>query len=145
MESYADACTEVYIILSYLNENEYKKIPNNIIKVIEDNRNLEYVYKYDEKLELRQQEMLKKTKAILFNLFRDYLCTEKQRETIKRQQAEERKGNELKKIEQYGSKEIFKEKERKSNIENMQQENTESNNISMVEYKERFLQKLLIE
>ena len=89
--------------------------------------------------------MLKKTKAILFNLFRDYLCTEKQRETIKRQQAEERKGNELKKIEQYGSKEIFKEKERKSNIENMQQENTESNNISMVEYKERFLQKLLIE
>ena len=143
MESYADACTEVYTILSYLNENEYKKIPNNIIKVIEDNRNLEYVYKYDEKLELKQQELLKETKAILFNLFRDYLCTEKQREIIKKQQTEEREKNELKKIAKYGSKEIFNNKESKTNIENMQQENTESKNISIVKYKESLFIKII--
>ena len=143
MESYADACTEVYTILSYLDEDEYKKIPNNIIKAIENNRNLEYVYKYDKELELKQQTMLKETKAILFNLFRDYLCTEKQREIIKKQQAEERKDNELKKIELYGSKEIFKKQEKELSVENMQQENTESKNISIVKYKESLFIKII--
>ena len=143
MENYADACTEVYTILSYLNENEYKKIPNNIIKVIENNRNLEYVYKYNEELELKQQELLKETKAILFNLFRDYLCTEKQREIIKKQQAEERKDNELKKIELYGSKEIFKKQEKELSVEEMKQENTDIKNISMVKYKESLFIKII--
>ena len=90
MSNYNNACTEVYTILEYLNEDEYKKIPTKVIKAIEASRNLQYYYEFDEMLELRQQKMLKETKAILYNLFRDYLCTKQQQEIIKRQQMEER-------------------------------------------------------
>lgn len=143
MDNYADACTEVYTLLKYLKEDEYKKIPHKIIKVIEDNRNPEYIYKYDNELQLKQQEMLTTTKAILFNIFRDYLCTEKQRETIKSQQLEERKKNELKKIELYGSEEIFKKKEKEVNNESLQLGNIERNNISMTEYKQSVFTKII--
>lgn len=37
MNNYNDACTEVYTILSCLDEIEYKKIPSEIIEAIKLN------------------------------------------------------------------------------------------------------------
>ena len=59
-------------------------------------------------MEPREQKLLKETKAILFNLFRDYLANSKQRETIIKMQNEERnKQNEIKKLK-YNVDDIFK-------------------------------------
>ena len=143
MSNYNNACTEVYTILDYLDENEYKKIPFKVIKAIESSRNLQYEYELDERLELRQQKMLKETKAILYNLFRDYLCTEKQREIIKRQQSEERQNKEIRKTKKYNPKDIFKGKITEQTTETIQQENTVDNAVSMVEYKERFFTRII--
>ena len=63
--------------------------------------NKEYEYKIKEELELKEQPMLPETKAILFNLFRDYLATPKQKEKIIKMQNDERQKNELKKQKQY--------------------------------------------
>ena len=53
------------------------------------------------------------TKAILFNFFRDYLCTEKQRETIIKIQNKQRLNLEEQKKKNYPtSNSIFKEKEK---------------------------------
>ena len=90
MNKYAKAYTEVYEILSYLKKEDYDKIPEEIIIAIKENRDNNYVYEMNENIDLESQEMLRETKAILFNLFRDYLCTEEQRETIIAMQAEER-------------------------------------------------------
>lgn len=90
MNKYAKAYTEVYEILSYLKKEDYDKIPEEIITAIKENRDVNYVYEMNEDIDLESQEMLRETKAILFNLFRDYLCTEEQRETIIAMQAEER-------------------------------------------------------
>lgn len=90
MNKYAKAYTEVYEILSYLKKEDYDKIPEEIITAIKENRDINYVYEMNEDIDLESQEMLRETKAILFNLFRDYLCTEEQRETIIAMQAEER-------------------------------------------------------
>lgn len=73
MNNRKNAYTEVYTILQELNEEEYNKIPLEIIEAIKVNRNEEYEYELDEELELKEQQMLPQTKAILFNLFRDYL------------------------------------------------------------------------
>ena len=72
MNNYNDACMEVSTILSFLNIEEYNKIPKDVIEVIERNKNTEYIFEIDEDIELREQNLLKETKAILFNLFRDY-------------------------------------------------------------------------
>jgi len=106
VNNYNNAFTEVYTILEYLEEDEYEKIPPEILNAISLNRNTEYYYEIDEELELKNQQMLPETKAILFNLFRDYLETPEQKEKIVKMQKEERKRIELNKQEKY-SKDLF--------------------------------------
>ena len=80
---YANAYTEVYEILNCLDEEEYSKIPEELLEVFEENRNLDYEYEVNEEQDLLKQPMLKETKAILLNIFRDYLATPEQKQKIK--------------------------------------------------------------
>lgn len=80
---YANAYTEVYEILNCLDKDEYNKIPVELIEVFEENRNLDYEYEINQEQDLTKQPMLIETKAILLNIFRDYLATPEQRKKIK--------------------------------------------------------------
>ncbi len=79
---YQNAFTEVYEILNYLDEESYNKIPKKVIEAIRENRNLEYNYFIDESIPFGEQKMLVETKAILFNLYRDYLTTTERKNKI---------------------------------------------------------------
>lgn len=136
MSNRNNAYTEVYTILQDLNEEEFNKIPAEIIETIEVNRNEEYEYELDAELELKEQPMLPETKAILFNLFRDYLATPEQREKIIRMQNEERQKNELKKSKMY-STDVFENKEEKKI------ETPEKEIVQLVKYKENIFKKIL--
>ena len=103
-----NAYQEAYTILRELNEEEYSKIPSEVIQALKENRNEEYNYELDEDQELKYQPMLPETKAILFNIFRDYLSTPEQKEKIKKMQSEERAKLEIKKKEQYNTENMFK-------------------------------------
>lgn len=135
MSRYNDAYTEVYEIIELLDKEEYNKIPSEIIKAIKENRNLEYKFKLDEKIELKEQQLLPETKAILFNMFRDYLSTPEQKEIIIKRQAEERKRIEQMKKNEYNSN-LF---EKKSNIN----KNEKIENIELIKYKENIFKKIL--
>ena len=136
MSNRKNAYAEVYTILQELNEEEYNKIPPEVIKTIEANRNEEYEYELDDELELKDQPMLPETKAILFNLFRDYLATSEQRAKIRRMQNEAREKNELKKQQMYNS-DIFVNKSK----ENLTENNNET--MQIVEYKENIFRRIL--
>lgn len=145
MNNRRNAYTEVYTILQDLDEEEYKKIPPEVIKAIKENRNLEYYFELDNDLELKEQTLLPQTKVILFNLFRDYLATSEQKEKIIKMQNEERAKIELKKKQMYNS-EIFPNEE--SRTEEERQENAkdeikekEENSLKLVEYKPSFINK----
>ncbi len=116
MNNYYNALAEVDTILNYLIEEDYNKIPKNIIEAIKKNKNNDYVFQYNENIELKNQELSAETKAILFNLFRDYLCTPEQKEKIKRWQQEDRIKAEKKKNEKYNYEDLFKRKENKISI-----------------------------
>ena len=133
MTKYKNAYTEVYEILEQLDEEEYNKIPFEVITAIRENRNTEYEFELDEELELKEQELLPETKAILFNLFRDYLSTAEQKEKIKKMQAEERQKNEQNKSEQYNS-DLFASKKK---VQDIREEHTE-----LIEYKENILKRI---
>ncbi len=81
-KTYQNAFTEVYEILNYLEEESYNKIPKEVIEAIRENRNLEYYYFIDESIPFAEQKMLPETKAILFNLYRDYLTTKERKNKI---------------------------------------------------------------
>ena len=136
MSNRKNAYAEVYTILQELNEEEYNKIPPEVIKTIEANRNEDYKYELDDELELKDQPMLPETKAILFNLFRDYLATPEQKAKIIRMQNEARQKNELKKQQMYNT-DVFADKPNESLTEN----NNEI--MQIVEYKESIFKRIL--
>ena len=133
MTKYKDAYTEVYEILEQLDEGEYNKIPSEVIITIRENRNTEYEFELDEELELKEQELLPETKAILFNIFRDYLSTPEQKEKIIKMQAEERLKNEQKKAKQYNS-DLFANKQKVQSVER--------EHIELIEYKENIFKRI---
>lgn len=81
-ETYKQAFTEVLEILSYLSKDNYNKISKELINAIESNRDTDYLYYIDTTKSLEEQEMLEETKAILFNIYRDYLADNNTKQQI---------------------------------------------------------------
>ena len=141
MSSYNNACTEVSVILNHLNKDEYNKIPPELIEAIEQNKNNEYEFKFDENTELHKQTLLIETRAILYNIFRDYLATQKQKEKIIEMQKEEReKINEEKKLK-YNTDNIFN-KNTSNTISNIASNATENTALTEIK-KESFIIKIV--
>ena len=136
MENGKNSYTEVYTILQDLDDEEYNKIPPVLIKTLEENMNKDYEYEIDDDLELKDHKMLPETKAILFNLFRDYLATSEQKQKIIKMQNEERTKNELKKQQKYET-DIFKNKKVEQQTNAIQEEK------SLIKYKENIFQKII--
>ena len=136
MNNRRNAYTEVYTILQELNEEEYDKIPSEVIKAIEENMNKQYEYVLDDELELKEHTMLPETKAILFNLFRDYLAMPEQKEKIIKMQNEERQKNELKKQNKYNT-DIFENKKKEKTKQ------IEKSSKDLIKYKENIFSKLV--
>ena len=107
-QTYQRAFTEVYEILIYLDEEYYNKIPTEIIKAIEENRDTEYTFYIDESIPFVEQNLLEETKAILFNLYRDYLAKPEIKDKILQYQKEEKHISEKIKQEKFDYKNIFK-------------------------------------
>lgn len=138
MEKYADALAEVDVILDYLADEDYEKIPKEIIEIIKENKNDDYIFKYDEDVELKDQELLIETKAILYNFFRDYWATPEQKEKIVKWQHEDRIKAEIKKQEEYEYKGLFT----KEKIEDKKTEYVAENKQELVEYKESLFSRI---
>ena len=139
---YKDAFAEVYVILEYLDEEDYEKIPEDLLKVIEKNRNKEYKYEMNDEFDLEKQPMLIETKAILFNIFRDYLSTPEQKEKIIKMQKEDMERLNKKKSEEFeksiAKKQIFEIK--KDDEEGV----CKKENFALVEMKKESLWKKLL-
>ena len=139
MNNRRNAYKEVYIVLQDLNEEEYNKIPPEIIETIKENSNEEYEFVLNDELELKEQLLLPETKAILFNLFRDYLATPVQKEKILKMQSEERKKVEENKKQNYINVDIFK-----TNKHEDIEEETNNKQLQLIQIKEEgFFRKLI--
>ena len=143
MNNRRKAYTEVYTILQDLDEEEYNKIPPEVIETIKENSNEEYEYFLDDELELKDQPMLPETKAILFNLFRDYLATPEQRTKIIKMQNEARQKNELKKQQMYNTDVFANKSINKTTKLNENEVKTNNNEKQIVEYKENIFKRIL--
>ncbi len=133
---YDNAFTEVYTILSYLDIDEYEKIPKEIIEVIENNMNNDYEYEMNEDVDLNKQPMLPETKAILFNLFRDYLSTPEQRKKIINMQKKDMQKIEDDKRKKYSAN-VF------DNVSNDKNTKLENDNESLVKVNNNIFKKIM--
>ena len=113
MSKYTDAFTQVYVILNELDDEDYDKIPPEVIAAIRKNRNKEYQFEIDESIDLKDNNLLPEARALLFKIYRDYLATPEQKQKIIKMQNEERRKRELRKQQQYNT-DVFTNKKQKS-------------------------------
>ena len=107
---------EAYILLGYLEQKDFNKIPKDIIKAIEQNRNREYAYEMDENLELNNQKMMPETKALLFNILTKYILSTDEKNIMMEKQIKNEHKIEMQKIERYNPENLFSKKDAKGNV-----------------------------
>lgn len=113
---------EVDKILNHLKEEDYNKIPKHVIKAIKDNRDLKYIWEYDETKELKEQNISRDTIAMLSYLNMEYLLDAEQKELMERiHELNEQKVNKVNEESSYGS-DIFPKK-----TDNIKKENVIEN------------------
>ena len=76
------AYTEVVKVLNSLPDNDYRKIPEDVMLTLEKNMDTEYEYYVDLRKPLTEWKISEKAQTILAIIFRDYLATKKQKEKI---------------------------------------------------------------
>ena len=146
---YSKCLVQVDEILDYLNPEELKKIPENVRKTIKDNKDKNYEWKYDEGKKLEEQNLNRKSIAILSYLNMEYLLNDEQRKLMGQIHRVNEQKQEEEKRKQYNPENIF---ENKSNIkedktvqvasnESTSKESKESKNLAMTK-KDRWYNKI---
>lgn len=138
LENYKKAFVEVEAVLKCLNYDDYNKIPKNLINEIEKNEDEEYNYEYNENLEYYKWDFMPETKALLYNIFKNYLATEKQIEFLREKERLEINKLEEEKKKKYDVENLFKN----NMVENNQQEKSNKECNKIVKYKESFIKRI---
>lgn len=131
----ANAFTEVDIIIKNLTEELRTKIPNGFIKMIEDNKNENYFFEFDENMPINEQQILEETKTILTIIYKDFLCSQKEKEELNKKMME----NEMIYQDKYSVEKIFENKKEQNEFKI----NRESEQLALVKYKSGIFKKIL--
>lgn len=129
--------TEVVTYLSLLSPEELSKIPKEKIELYVKYMDNSYTYKIDFSKNIKEQQMMEETKAILSNLFRDYFANDYQKERIVAKEKYD-----LEKIEEI-------KREKYNPYKKLEERNTKNENYNIAEtkeiiiYKENFFKKII--
>ena len=127
-ESYKQALAETSTVINFMNEDLVKKIPKDILSLIEVNKDKNYKVNILPEVPIYEQNIKKETKGILAVLYREYICDENERKRLKKEEKEyfERK---------YSVDKLFENRKKTKEIEN--------NNEIVVLKKENIIEKLI--
>lgn len=127
--------SEAYDIILHMDKNLVKKIPENFIRFVEQNKSDDYITNIDYSKSINQQELQKGTRVILSIIYREYLLSSEKKKELMKKDEEELKRIEQELKEKYNPDNLFKKKEK---IEET------AEYVELIEYKEEsFLVKLI--
>lgn len=130
---YEKCLVELDEILKHLSNEDLKKIPYEIRKAINEHKDKNYNWKYDEHKELNQQTIDRQTIAMLSYINMEYLLNKEQKllmhkiHTFNENKAEEEKSK------KYNPKNIFK-----NTFVNEKKENTTLENTTNLKWYKKF-------
>lgn len=81
-EEYTMAVSEMLEIIKYMNKPSVKKLSQKILDFFEENSNSTYTGKINDKIELGENQLFPKTKSLIAMVYRNYLCTLKERDLL---------------------------------------------------------------
>lgn len=135
MSKYNERLVEIDVILSYLNEEELEKIPEDVKRYIKENKSTDYIWEYDESKSLEEQDISRETMALLSYLNMRYLLNEQQRKVMEQIHKYNESKLESSKKEKYQKEELF-------NDSNKEQEKESEDITEIVVYKENIFKKI---
>lgn len=136
------ALVEVKGIIEKLSKKEYSKIPDNIKSYIENNKDNDYLWEYDEEKKLEEQTLNEYTLPILAYINTEFLLNSEQKEYMNNLYENNDKKIENELHEKYNPDDIFKNK-KQQDIETKNTEKTNNSTYQMVEYKENIFSRFL--
>lgn len=125
IDNYKNSLVEVEAALNCLEYNAYRKIPNNIIQAIHNNKNEDYIFEYDENLDYDKWNLSIEAKAILYNIFKRYIANEEEKRYFREKEKYEIMQIEKQKSSKYDSNDIFKKTDKNIINEAQNKEKTE--------------------
>ena len=82
-KKYLKAYVEVETVLLTLDDSLKKKIPQNVMKALAENKDKEYIFVYDFNKTIDKQDISTEAKIMLAKIYKDYLCSDEEREKWK--------------------------------------------------------------
>ena len=79
---YSQVLSEVYQIIEYMEPELKEKIPERLINQIADKRDKNYVFKYDTKKSLLEQDMYDESKHLISAIYINYVCDDDEKREI---------------------------------------------------------------
>ena len=123
---YEKCLVELDEILNYLSKEDLMKIPKEIINGIKSHKSKEYIWKYDKTKPLMEQQLNRKTIAMLSYINMEYLLNNEEKELIQ-------------KIHELNEQKLEKAKQEKYNpngLFNNTKNNTTYKEVSLIKVKE---------
>lgn len=135
MEECKKALSEVNVIINSIPEELRAKISNKLKNTIELERDKEYNPDVNELV--IENKMLPETIIILGMIYRDFLCSETERENLKNREKEIIKEKNEENESKYSYEKLFKER-KTHNLEKI-----ENKEMALIEIKEKWYEKVL--
>lgn len=135
---FSEGISETLDILNHMENTYIEKMPKKFREFLENNKSADYISSLDHSKKLNEMNLKEKTKDILATIYMNYWCTPEQKEDYKKvlNENETRYQEELK--EKYNPDNVFKNKK-----QSIIQDKVEDTNVSMIEYKESFISKII--
>lgn len=138
--NYKQCLVELDEVLEQLSNENLNKIPIEVRNAIKKEKDINYKWKYNKNKLLNQQNLNRKTIAMLSYLNMEYLLNDKQKEAMKKIHYYYYRINEEKIREKYNPENIFKTKD----ISNLNSSITNDNQtMALIEYKETKFSKII--
>lgn len=134
------AYAEVLLILSYMEQKYADMIPKKLLELFNEEKDQNYQPDINPKISLAEQNLQRKTLALLAMLNLNYWCKdENEKKELLKMYAENDKKIEAEMRERYNPDNLFKKKEKEEQNDEIKEESTE-----IIEYKEQNIFKKIL-
>ena len=110
---FSKACVEALEVITKLPKEDYSKIDNSFIEVLQKNKDKNYSFELNPDKSMEEQNILKETKNILAYVFLNYLATKEEKEIVTKKLQKDVMQAEMKKREKYPTN-VFERNELKN-------------------------------
>lgn len=138
--SLSKAYTEVLLILSYMEQKYVDMLPRKLLELFNEKKDKNYQPKINPNISLAEQNLQRKTLALLAMLNLNYWCKDEiEKQEMLKMYSENDKKIEAEMRERYNPDNLFKKKGNGEQNNEVKQENTE-----LIEYKEQNIFKKIL-